>query len=228
MASSQGRFLKQVWVILIKELRVEARTKEILYTTLLFGVLIVVIFAFGFVDRKAATQAAPGVLWTSMLFAGTVSINRSFEREREGNCMAGLMLVPGTGLALFFGKFVANVLFLGALEVLIAPLVTLMFQLPKVPNVGAISLALALGVVGYAALGTLVGAMLSHVRLRAILLPVVLFPLVIPVLGIGVTVTGMLLADQPEAFQYLSIVAMLDLILIMVSAWLFDRLVETL
>lgn len=223
----QQRFLQQLWAVLWKELTVELRTREILYTTLLFGAIIVVIFTFGFIDRAAARSAAPGVLWISILFAGTVSLNRTFERERESASMAALTLVPGLAPALFFGKLLANILFIFILELLVAPMVLVMFQLTNVPYLGTLGLVLTLGVIGYATLGTLVGAMLTHVKLRAILLPLVLFPLVIPILGLGVTSSGLLLGGHADGAQYLGVMAAFDLLLLVVSVWLFDRLIDT-
>lgn len=219
--------LRHTWTILAKELTVELRTREILYTTLLFGAIIVVIFTFGFIDRAAARSAAPGVLWISILFAGTVSLNRTFERERESSSMAALMLVPNLSAGLFLGKLAANILFILALELLVVPMVLIMFQLTNVPYPGALALALTLGVIGYATLGTLISAMLNHVKLRAILLPLVLFPLVIPILGLGVTACGLLLAGHADGTQYLPVMAAFDLLLLVVSVWLFGRLVET-
>lgn len=188
-------FGRQLRAVLSKELRVELRTREILYTMAFFGLVIVVVFGFGLFDRRTAALAAPGVLWTALLLAGTVSINRTFEREREGDCITGLVLVPGIAPALFVGKMLANLLFLMLTLCLIGPLVMLAFQYETVPNAGGVLLAVFLGAIGYSILGTLVGGMLGQVRMRAILLPLVLFPMVIPVFGIGVTATAKLLSQ---------------------------------
>ena len=173
----------------------ELRTREILYTMVFFGVVIVVVFGFGLFDRRTAHLAAPGVVWTALLLAGTVSLNRTFEREREGSCLTGLVLVPGIAPGLFVGKMLANLLFLGVTMCVVVPLVLLAFQFSHVPNVAGVVAAIVLGALGYAVLGTLVGGMLSQVRMRAILLPLVLFPMVIPIFGLGVTATGSLLSE---------------------------------
>lgn len=220
--------LRQTLAVLAKEMTIELRTREIIYTTLLFGGIIVVVFAFGFTEGADPRQAAPGVLWTAMLFAGTVTINRTFDREREGNCISALTLVPGIGPPLFLGKFLANVIFLLALEVMVAPLVLVMFKFTSVPHPLGLALTLGLGVVAYASLGTLVGAMLAHVRLRGILLPLVLFPLMIPVFGVGVTATGTFLSGDALGWSYIPAMLAFDFLLLIVSAWLFSKLIETL
>lgn len=188
-------FLRQVSAIVGKELRIELRTREVLYTMVFFGLVIVVVFGFGLFERSSATRAAPGVLWTALLLAGTTSINRTFDREREGNCIMALSLVPGIAWSLFLGKMVANFLYLVITLSVVAPLVLLVFQFDRVPNAGGVVAALGLGALGYSILGTLVGGMLGQVRMRAIMLPLVLFPMVIPVFGIGVTATGALLSE---------------------------------
>jgi len=188
-------FWRMTAAILGKELRVEMRTREIVYTMVFFGLVIVVVFGFGLFERATAHSAAPGVLWTALLLAGTVSINRTFEREREGSCLTALILVPRIAWPLFLGKMLANLVFVLLTMAFVAPLVLLVFQFEHVANAGGVVVAVLLGAIGYATLGTLVGGMLSHVRMRAILLPLVLFPLVIPVFGIGVTSTSALLTE---------------------------------
>lgn len=218
--------LRQTLAILAKELRMEWRTREIVYTMVFFGVVIAVVFSFGFFERAVAARATPGVLWTAVLFAGTVSVSRTFEREQEGNCIAALMLIPGTATSLFLGKVLANLFFLILMQVVVSPLIMLMLQLDALPNAGGVVAVLLLGSVGYAALGTLVGSMLSQVRMRGVLLPLVLYPLLIPIFGIGVTATAMLLDNRPEAWGYLPVLGALDFLLILVSWWLFGRLLE--
>lgn len=188
-------FLRQTAAVLGKELRVELRTREILYTMVFFGLVIVVVFGFGLFEERSARLAAPGVLWTALLLAGTISVNRTFEREREGDCLTGLVLVPGIAPGLFVGKMLANLVFLLVTMSLVGPLVLIVFKFGTVPNLGGVIATVALGSLGYAVLGTLVGGMLGQVRMRAILLPLVLFPMVIPVFGIGVTATASLLNE---------------------------------
>ncbi|OIP39969.1 MAG: hypothetical protein AUK47_09265 [Deltaproteobacteria bacterium CG2_30_63_29] len=198
------RFLRQTAAILGKELRVELRTREILYTMIFFGLVIVVVFGFGLFEKRSAAQAAPGVLWTALLLAGTVSVNRTFEREREGSCMTGLMMVPGIAWSLFLGKAMANLLFLLITLAVVGPLVLFVFQYTTVPNVGGVALTLFLGALGYSILGTLVGGMLGQVRMKGILLPLVLFPMILPVFGIGVTATAALLTEgDAQSFEFL-------------------------
>ena len=190
--------LKQSLAILGKELRVEWRTREVLYTMVFFGLVIVVIFGFGVFDRRGAADAAPGVLWAAMLLSGTITITRSFEREREGHCLRALALVPKIGWPLYLGKTLANLAFVMVTLLVVTPLTLFVFQLPRLDQAWALAAALALGAVGYTALGTLVGGMLSRVNMRSVLLPLVLFPLTIPLFGVGVVSTRTIMKGAPQ------------------------------
>src|SRR6266567_6211724 len=127
--NAAGRFVQAVWVVTRKDLLVEARTREILYTTAFFAVACVLVFAFGFVrEGRPVQDAAAGILWISIAFSGTLALGRAFERERQGETLRALLIAPIDRPALYLGKLLGILILLAAVEVLVVPLVALMFQ----------------------------------------------------------------------------------------------------
>ena len=127
--NAAGRFVQAVWVVTRKDLLVEARTREILYTTAFFAVACVLVFAFGFVrEGRPVQDAAAGILWISIAFSGTLALGRAFERERQGETLRALLIAPIDRSALYLGKLLGILILLAAVEMLVVPLVALMFQ----------------------------------------------------------------------------------------------------
>ena len=122
-------FARAVWIVTRKDLLVEARTKEIFYTTVFFALACVLVFAFGFVhEGRALPDAAAGILWIAIAFSGTLALGRAFERERQGETLRALLVAPIGRPALYVGKLLGILTLLTAVEVLVVPLVALMFQ----------------------------------------------------------------------------------------------------
>lgn len=218
--------LHDIWAVTAKDLRIELRTREILYSMVLFAVLVVVVFAFAFLGGpRAASEAgalAPGILWVSIAFAGTLGLNRIASRELDGDCLTGLVTSPASRGGIFLGKLAASLLFLLAMELLLLPLVTLLFALDPLPRLGWHLLALLLGSLGFCGLGTLFAMMLLNARLREVLLPLVFYPLVTPVIIAGVKSTGALLAgDTATAFTWLKLLLAFDVVFTTAAAWAF-------
>ena len=125
------RFLRTVWLVTRKDLLIEARSKEILFTTLFFAVACVLVFAFGFVrEGRAVPDAAAGILWIAIAFSGTLALGRAFERERHSETLRALMMAPVERPALYVGKLVSVLVLLAVVEAVVVPLVALMFQAP--------------------------------------------------------------------------------------------------
>src|SRR5436190_20720802 len=149
-------FARAVWVITRKDLLVEARRREICFTTVFFAVACVLVFAFGFVrEGRAVSDAAAGILWIAIAFSGTLALGRAFERERHGETLRALLIAPIARPALYVGKLVGILALLAAVEVLIVPLISLMFQAPLFRHPLLMLGLLAAGTVGFAAVGTL-------------------------------------------------------------------------
>jgi heme exporter protein CcmB len=220
------RFLETVWLVTRKDLLIEARTKEILYTTLFFAVSCVLVFAFGFVrEGRPLGDAAAGILWIAIAFSGTLALGRAFERERQSETLRALMMSPIDRPALYVGKLCGVLLLLGAVEVVIAPLVGLMFQAPLFAHPFLMTGLLGAGTLGFSAVGTLFAAMLVRARSRDVLLPVLLYPITIPVIIAGVRGTAALLqaeVDEPMARMWLSMLVFFDVVFVTLALWTFE------
>jgi heme exporter protein B len=219
-------FVRTVWLITRKDLLIEARSKEILFTTLFFSVACVLVFAFGFVrEGRAVVDAAAGILWIAIAFSGTLALGRAFERERQSETLRALMMAPVPRPALYLGKLLGVVLLLAAVEAIVAPLVSLMFQAPLFAHAWLMLGLLTTGTIGFAAVGTLFAAMLVRARSRDVLLPVLLYPITIPVIIAGVRGTGALLqteVDVPMARLWLSMLVFFDVVFVTLALWTFE------
>ena len=219
-------FLRAVWIVTRKDLLVEARTKEIFYTTVFFAVACVLVFAFSFVkEGRAVPDVAAGILWVAIAFSGTLALGRAFERERQGETLRALLMAPIDRPALYVGKLLGILILLAAVEALVVPLVALMFQAPLFEYAWLMIGLLAAGTVGFAAVGTLFAAMLVRARSRDVMLPVLLYPITVPVIIAGVRGTAALLqpeADLPMARAFLEMLVFFDIVFVTVSLWTFE------
>jgi len=220
-------FFRLAGAVAAKDLRVELRSREVLYTMAFFATVIVVVFSFAFVkDERALVEAVPGVAWAAVVFAGTVGLGRAFDREREGDTMRALLMSPAPRLAVFAGKTVSIALLVLAVEAVVLPLCLLFF------NIGAgdawlqLVLALFLGAIGFATVGTVFAAMLLRVRSRDVLLPVVLYPILVPMIMAGTKATAAVLAGIPgDAWFWTKFLAAYDAVFVVVALWTFEALV---
>tara|TARA_B100001245_G_scaffold216741_1_gene184748 strand:- start:3 stop:686 length:684 start_codon:yes stop_codon:yes gene_type:complete len=220
------RFFTVALLIMRKDLRVETRSRELFLTTLFFSVSTVLVFAFGFVrDGRPVENAVAGILWIAIAFAGTLALGRTFERERYHDVLRALLLAPVDRPAIYVGKLLGILALLAAVEVVIVPLVALLFQAPLFRQPILTFLLLSLGTLGFSAVGTLFGAMLVRARSRDVLLPVLLYPITIPVIIAGVRGIAVLL--QPEvdvvmARAWIGMLVFFDVVFITLSLWTFE------
>jgi len=221
-------FARVAWLIMRKDLTVEARSRDILYTTAFFAASCVLVFAFAFVrDGRALDDAAAGILWIAIAFAGTLGLGRGFERERSNETLRALLLAPAPRPAIYVGKLLSIVALLAAIECVLVPLVSLMFQAPLLRHPVFMLALLASGTVGFAAVGTLFAAMLTGARTRDVLLPVLLYPITIPVIIAGVRGTAALLqvdADLDMARAWIGMLVFFDTVFITLALWTFEPL----
>jgi heme exporter protein CcmB len=214
--------------IVQKDLRVEFRTREILYTTTLFALLLVVIFAFAFLsDAGKSRDYGPGIIWVTVLFATTVGQNRLFDRERENDCLWSLLLSPAEPSTVFMAKATAQIAFAVMMQVPTILLILVFFDLGVTDPFSFIAV-LALGNVALGLVGTLFAAMLMNARMKEVLLPLVTYPIFVPVVIAGVKVTavavGAPIAEDPEV--WLKFLAGFDMIFAVVTVVLFGRMVR--
>jgi heme exporter protein CcmB len=221
-------FLRTAWLVLRKDVAIEAKSWEVLTTTLFFAVSCVLIFAFAFVkDGRAVEDAAAGILWIAISFSGTLALGRTFERERYGETLRALLLAPAPRAALYVGKLLGMLALLGLAELLLVPLVALLFQAALFTRPLLLMALLAGGTIGFCAVGTLFAAMLVRARSRDVLLPILLYPIVIPVIIAGVRGTAALLAatpDEPTAIMWIGVLGAFDVVFVTLALWTFEPL----
>jgi heme exporter protein B len=190
--------LRHAWVIAGRDLRIELRAREIVPTMTLFGVLLAVLSSMSlYVNEETGRAVAPGVLWITIAFAGTLGLSRTWGREREEDALRGLLLTRASPAAIFLGKALGSLVFVLLTELVVAPLVALLLHAPVFEHLVPFAALVFLGTVGFVAAGTLFGAMVARTRARDLLLAVVLYPLVSPALLAGVVATRDLLGGAP-------------------------------
>lgn len=220
-------FVRKVLAIVTKDMAAELHTKEVISAMLVFSTLALLIFSFALDLRgETAEAAAPGVLWATIAFAGTLGLSRSMAREEQTGCIDGLLLAPVDRTAIFFGKALGNLAFMAIVEVALLPLFSVFFDVPLVrPQV---LLVLALGTVGYAAVGTLLAAIAVNTRAREVMLPVLLLPLAVPALIGAVQATSGLIegATLGQVSGWTRILVVYDLAITAVSLLTFGFVVE--
>jgi len=194
---------------------------------LVFSVLMLLVFSFALDLRGAvARAAAPGVLWATVAFAGTLGLSRSLAREQQTGCIDGLLLAPVDRSAIFFGKALGNLVFMIVVEVVLLPLFSALFNVPLLQ--GGVIIVMALGTVGYAAVGTLLAAVAVNTRAREVMLPVLLLPLAVPALIAAVQATGGLVegGTLAEVGGWIRLLVVYDLIIVAISMLTFGYVVE--
>ena len=222
-------FVRVAWIVLRKDLTVEVRSREVAYTTLFFAVSCVLVFSVAFVkEGRAMEDAAVGILWIAIAFAGTLALGRTFERERQGETLRALLLAPADRPAIYVGKLAGIVALLAATEVVLVPIVAFLFQAPGLfaRPVWLVAILFA-GTLGYCAVGTLFAAMLIRARSRDVLLPVLLYPITIPVMIAGVRGTAALLepeADLAMLRLWLMLLVTFDAVFVTLALWTFGPL----
>jgi heme exporter protein B len=220
-------FFRKVWAILVKDMAAELHTREMISAMLVFSVLALLIFSFA-LDLRGATAraAAPGVLWATVAFAGTLGLSRSLAREQQAGCMDGLLLAPVDRSAIFFGKALGNAILMGLVEVVLLPLFSALFGVPLLRP--GVLLVTALGTLGYAAVGTLLAAIAVNTRAREVMLPIMLLPLAIPALIASVRATGVLVEGGAlgYAMAWVRLLVVYDLIIVAVALLTFGYVLE--
>jgi len=213
-----------------KDLRVELRSRELIYTVTFFSALVVVVFTFTFprVEGAVVANVAPGMLWVAIAFAGTIGLGRAFDREREGDTMRALLLAPAPRLAVFLGKAVAVMLLMIAVALVVAPLLALFLGAGFFDQPGPLALSIVLGAIGFSIAGSVFAAALLRVRARDVLLPVILYPILIPLFVAATRIAHDLLSapvDLDDAWYWISFLGMFDAAFLVVSLWVFESLV---
>lgn len=215
-------------ILLAKELRLELRTRELLNATVVFALAVVVLFSFAFDPTSADSHRfGPGLLWIVFLFTGSLMLHPSFGREHSNDTLDALRMAPISSFAIVLGKMAANFIFLSVVEVILVPVFGVLYNVSLAGIVGRLAVVLALGTLGLVITGTVFSAISAHARMRELLLPLLLLPLLWPLLTAAVGATSMLFADQPVLDRtWLAFLAGFDIVFFTASWLLSDFLVE--
>lgn len=220
-------FMRALGAVVWKDLAAELRSRELLSAMLVFALLVILIFNFALeLDAKTRSNVTSGVLWVTFAFAGTLGLNRSMAMEKDRGCLDGLLLAPVDRSAIYFGKAIGNLLFMFIVEAIVLPVYSVLYN-TNLFNPGLL-LVILLGSIGYVAVGTLLSAMAVQTRTRDILLPILLFPIVVPVLIAAVKGSSGFLQAIPmdEITPWLNLLLVYDIVFTSLAFMVFDYVVE--
>lgn len=221
--------MRKIWTIVKKDIVTEFRTKELFTSMLTFALLIIVIFnfAFGF-SPEILNQAAPAMLWIAFTFAGVLGLSRSFALEKEGSAVLGLLLTPTDRSLIYFGKMISNTLFVFITGLILVPMFVVFFNYDFLGTLLPLIPIILLGSIGFVSVGTLFSAMALNTRLREVLLPILLFPVIIPVIVSAVKLSSLVLAGESvfEARSALQLLVAFDIIFLAACSVVFEYVIE--
>lgn len=222
-------FWAAAYAILWKDLRAELRTREMAGISLVFALLAILTFSFAFDPTRLDARAMlPGVLWVTVFFSGILGLGRSMASERAGETFSGLLASPVEAEAVFAGKLAANLAFAAAVEAVCLPVLFALFRVTPGAGTGWLVGVVALGTLGFVAVGTLVAAMAASTRASELLLPLLLLPVAVPAAIASVEATGSVLAGVPAAewAVWLKLLAAYDVLMLALPPLLFRYLLE--
>ena len=220
-----GRAAAVAW----KDLTAERRTKANFNSVVFLATLTLLLFGFALgPDAQALQAAGAGIVWLTVLFSGVLAFNRSYQLELESGAFETLLLYPGDRRSIFVGKLVANLVFVLLVEVIVVPLAAVLFGLPVLGPFPGLAGVLLLGTIGFVTLGTFYASMASRMRAREVLLPLLLFPMLVPVLLASVQSTKLLLGGDPmgNLASWLAMLILFDLIFFIAALLAFDYVIE--
>jgi len=220
-------FLKAMAAVTWKDISAELRSRELLSAMMIFAMMVIFIFNFALeLQIKSRQEITAGVLWVTFAFAGTLGLNRSMAIEKDRGCLDGLLLAPVDRAAIYFGKMLSNLVFMFIVEAIVLPIYSIFYNV-NLFNPGLLGVIL-LGSVGYTAVGTLLSSMAVQTRTRDVMLPILLFPVVIPVLISAVKAsTGFLnAAPMTDIMPWLNLLLVYDVIFVAIAFMVFDYVVE--
>jgi heme exporter protein B len=220
------RFFRQSWTIAAKDLKAEFRTKEAINASLSFALVILLLFSFAFDPTAEQTrEISGGLLWIVFAFAGALILNRSFARELANDCLDALVASPLSGASLFLGKCLANFLLLMAVELISLPVFGVFYNVRWTRQFRSLMLVIVLGTWGITVVGTMFSALTVNLRLRELMLPTLVYPMLIPALMAAIQLTTPMIAGQPLAgdlYNWLKLLIGFDVIFTALALGLID------
>jgi heme exporter protein B len=224
-----GTLLRAAWHIALKDVAIEWRTKTAFASGLVFAVLVLAVLFFSRDPTAVSSQdIAPGALWVTFTFAAMLGLNRAFLLEREMRALDGILLTPAPKSAIFWGKFGANLVFVGTIEAISLPLFVLFYDVPVWIRLGELVLVIAMATIAFVAVGTLLSAMAVRTRYAELMLPLLLLPFLVPPLVGGVQLTARLLEGRPlsDLGGWLRLIGAFDVAFVTLAALLFQVVLD--
>lgn len=223
--------MKEFLYIAWKDLKLEFRTKQMLNSMIIFSLLVIVIFNYSFMDVLFDIEVediAPGILWISFTFAGMLGLSRSFASEKEDGCLDGLRLCPVDPSAIYFGKVVSSLVIMFVIEAIIIPMFIVLFNFTDIKGLAGLVLLILLGTLGFILVGTLFSALTVNMRTREILLPVILFPIILPLIISAVEATRKVLTtgDLSGIMNEIRILVVYDIVFFIAAQLVFEYIIE--
>ncbi|MBI4928709.1 MAG: heme exporter protein CcmB [Anaerolineae bacterium] len=221
-------FFRAMGAVVWKDLAAELRSRELLSAMLVFALLVILIFNFALeLDASTRATVTSGVLWTTFVFAGTLGLNRSLAIEKDRGCLDGLLLAPVDRTAIYFGKAAANLVFMLVVAAIVLPVYSVLYNTNLLAQPGLL-LVILLGAEGYTAVGTLLATMAVQTRTRDMLLPILLFPVVIPILVAAVKASSGFLQALPaeEVVPWINLLLVYDVVFTAAAFMVFEFIVE--
>jgi|SRR5262249_2505756 len=222
-------FIQQVLALLVKDLTTEWRTREIFTSMFVFAVLVVVVFNFAIgADTELIRQVASGVVWVALLFATVLGLQRAGQMEGEEDSLQGVLLALHDRSALFVAKMIAQMLYLLVVVVCSLPLCGMWFRIDFTARIGALGIVFALGMLGLSIVGTLFAMIALHTRAREVMLPMLFFPVSVPLTIAAVHATDRLIAGKSlrDITDYLTLIGTFDIVFFALALIVFDYIVE--
>jgi heme exporter protein B len=221
--------MKKIWAIFRKDLLIELRTKDSLNSMLFFGVVVLVIFNFALESlRDSIRSAVPGILWVAFAFSGTLGLNRLFAAEKDNSCLQGLLMIPVDRGVIYLGKMLAATVFMLITEIIIFVFSLVFFNLTIWAEIPYLALVFLIGTLGFTAVGTLLSAIAVNTKVREVLLPLILFPVILPILVNAVEATNVILNthDYQALRLPLTVMSVFTIVFGTISYLLFEHVLE--
>jgi len=220
-------FIRSVFAIIHKDLTSELRSREVLSAMVVFALLVIIIFNFAVeLEPSLRLTITPGVLWVTFIFAGTLGLNRSMAIEKDRGCLDGLLLAPVDRSVIYFGKTISTLVFMFFVELVVLPVYSVLYNINLFQ--GGLILVIVLGSIGFITAGTLLSSMTIQTRTRDMLLPILLFPVIIPILLAAIKASnGFLLgSDMATILPWINLMVAYDGIFLAIGFMVFDYIVE--
>jgi heme exporter protein B len=221
--------LGAAWLVARKDLRIEFRTRTAFLSALVFALLGLWVFYFAWDSTAvAAIDLAPGVVWVIFIFSGLLGLQRSFAIEQTERAVDALLISPIERESIFLGKALANLIFVGGLQLVAIPALAIFYDLPVAHAIVTIAGVALLATIGFVAIGTLFSAMAVNTRLAELLLPMLSLPFFVPVIMTAAPATARLLAGRPisEAWPWLKILVAYDIVFLTACTLAFPYTLE--